>query len=129
MSIVNIRNERKIIDGLVVLGAASSAYFGGFIQTQDLGPVSISILLPVGFIVFLTFMHLVLRKSRKFEEREHRIAYEILKGTVFTGLVLFSYRAGLSVENMVPQDVIPSTAAGLFLAAAMYLMAYRANKN
>ena len=130
MSLTNIKNERKLIDGIVVLIAASSAYFSGFIQTLDLGPVSITILLPVSFIVFLAFMHLVLRRSRKFDEREHKIAYELIKGLTFTGTVLLSYRTGLSAtKTFIPQNTVSSVATIIFLGASMYLMAYRANKN
>ncbi len=129
MTLTNIKNERKFIDSLVIIAASSSAYFGGFIQSLNLGPVSISILLPVGVIVFLAFMHVVLRKSRKFDEREHQIAYEILKGVVFTGLIIFSYRSGLSAVELIPQSLISSVSTLLFLTVAIYLMAYRSNKN
>lgn len=130
MSLVNIKNERKVIDSFVVLVVAASSYFAGFIQTLDIGAVKSTSYLPVGFILFLTFMHLVLRKSRKFDENEHNTSYELVKSSVFAGTVLFSFRTGKSaIEALMPQDIISGALAIIFLVVSLYLMAYRANKN
>lgn len=130
MSLVNIKNERKVIDSFVVLVFAVSSYSAGFIQTLEIGAVKSTAYLPVGFILFLTFMHLVLRKSRKFDEREHNTGYEAVKSLVFAGTVLFSFRTGKSaIETLVPQDMISGGLAFIFLIFSLYLMAYNANKN
>lgn len=127
---LGIKNERKIIDGLIVFVAVSSSYFGGFLQTLGLGAVSSALLMPVGFILLLCFMHLVLRRSRKFDENEHNPFYVLVKGTVFTGLILTSYRSGLStMENLMPSNRVMMTLTMFFLVFSFYLMAYRANRN
>lgn len=130
MSFWNIKNERKLIDGFVVLVAASSVYFGGFIQTLNLGSISITTMFPVGFIIILTFTHLVLRKSRKFDESEHSMPYLIFKSIVFLGMIFFSYRSGLSSgTSLIPERVIPVAITLLLLLVSIYLMSYRANLN
>lgn len=130
MAFLGIRNERKIVDGLVVMVAASSAYFGGFLQTIGLGPVSAPMLLPVVFLLALCFMHLVLRKSRKFDEHEHSPGYVILKTFIFTGMTVFSYRAGLStMANLAPSDTISAALTVFLMLLNLYVMAYRANLN
>lgn len=130
MSLVNIKNERKLIDGFIVLVVAASSYSAGFIQTLDIGAVKSTAYLPVGFILFLTFMHLVLRKSRKFDEREHDAKYEILKTFVFVATVIFSFRTGKSAtETLMPQNIVSVGISIVFLAISLYLLAYRANKN
>lgn len=130
MSLINIKNERKVIDGFIVLVVTASSYSAGFIQTLNLGAVSSIVYIPVGFILFLTFMHLVLRKSRKFDEREHKNTYELVKSVIFAGTVLFSFRTGKStVENIIPTDMISAGLAIVFLSVCLYFMAYRANMN
>ncbi|MFB6116433.1 MAG: hypothetical protein ABEK10_02865 [Candidatus Nanosalina sp.] len=130
MEFLGIKNERKIIDGLVVLIAFSSSYFGGFLQTLELGAVSVAVLMPVGFILLLCFMHLVLRKSRKFDETEHNPLYIILKGISFAGMTLTAYRTGISTtNNFIPGNRLMTGLAAVFFILSLYLMAYRANRN
>lgn len=130
MGFLGIKNERKIIDGLIVSVAFSSAYFGGFLQTLGLGAVSTAVLMPVGFILLLCFMHLVLRRSRKFDESEHNPVYIALKALVFTGMILSSYRAGIStMENLMPSNTVMLGSSLLLVVLSLYLMAYRANRN
>lgn len=126
---VNIKTERKILDGIAVLIAFISAYAAGFIQVMNFGALSVPLMMPALFVILIVFMHLVIRKSRKFDKSEHRPLYEALKAFVFTGMVYTSYRTGLSVQDsLVPENIVMFGLASIFAVFSIFLMAYRANK-
>lgn len=126
---VNIKTERKILDGIAVLIAFISAYAAGFIHVMNFGALSFPLMMPALFVILIVFMHLVIRKSRKFDKSEHRPLYEALKAFVFTGMVYTSYRTGLSVQDsLVPENIVMFGLASIFAVFSIFLMAYRANK-
>lgn len=130
MSLINIKNERKLFDSSIVLITAVSAYLTGYLQTLELGPILVAVTLPNIFLIGLTFVHLVIRKGRKFDDLAHKPTYELLKALVFGSGVFTAYNSGISAtESFLPQNLIMSLLALILTGCMIYLMAYRPNKN
>jgi hypothetical protein len=130
MELLGIKDERKLIDSLVVLVAATSAFLTGHFQVLDLGSITATIMLPSLFLLGLTFFHLVVRRGRKFDRTEHNLIYEGVKTVVFTGMAYSFFRSGVSTtqNSLVPQNIYGSILSVFFLGLTLYLMAYRANR-
>lgn len=125
---INIKDERKVLDSVIVFVSVFSAYAAGFIQLLGLGAITFTLTLPTVFLIVLAFLHLVIRTSRKFDRAEHRISYQAVKTVVFTGMAYFWYQSGLSTGgSLIPQFNKTFLIALGFTAASLYLMAYLAN--
>jgi hypothetical protein len=125
-----IKNKRKILDSGVLVVAAVCAYLTGYFQVLELGAVAVTLMLPNIFLIGLAFLHLVIRKGRKFDRREHQLSYEGLKTIIFAGFTYTAYRSGLSAtqNSLLPQDMGMATISLLFIISGLYMMSYRANK-
>jgi hypothetical protein len=129
VSLFDIKNERKVFDSVVLLVAAISAYLTGYFQVLDMGAVTVTLMMPNVFLIGLAFLHLVFRKGRKFDRKEHRLSYEGLKTLVFAGMAYTSYQSGLSTtqNSFFPGNIGMAFVSVIFIASGIYLMAYRAN--
>lgn len=122
MEIISYRNLRTVVDFLAVIGVGFASFMVGFIRQAGLGPMSIGLNLPVFLLILISYVHLVLRRGRNFDESEHSITYEIIKTFVFVSLVLTSYLISMSTEIIIM--------AGLTMSAiaSMYVFVYRPHR-
>lgn len=128
MGLAGFETKRRIFDTIVVLVSASSAYIAGFIRSMDIGSISTAVSLPILFIISMCFMHLVLRRGRELDKGEHALNYEVVKAVSFILMLVLSYRAGVTAEQITAGlTSIVSYAALLSTGLNVYLMAYRAN--
>lgn len=128
MNFLGIKNERKVIDSVIVLTMMFSAYFVGYIRTMDLGALAITLTLPSLLLLSLGFIHLIIRSGRKFDESEHKLSYELLKALIYLGLGYSAFKSGISVkEGLIPPISIFSIAMMASLILSVYILAYRPN--
>lgn len=125
----DIKKERMILDTAIVSVAFILAYLTGYFQSMNLGAATAAILLPNILLLGLIYVHLVLRKGRRYDESEHRKSYEFFKTGVFLALLISSYTAGLSTDgSFLPQNSVSATASLISAALNLYILAYRPNK-
>lgn len=126
---LDIKKERMAVDTAVVAVVFLISYLLGYFQSLDLGAVTVPLMLPNIFLLILAYLHIVLRRGRRYDTYEHRNKYELLKTGLFIALLISSYFSGLSTDG----SLIPQNLAAMFFTTAAavlntYVMAYRANK-
>ncbi|WP_414837317.1 hypothetical protein ACK3SF_03560 [Candidatus Nanosalina sp. VS9-1] len=125
---IGLKQRRMLIDSLIATVVLLSSYLVGYFQSMDLGSLTFALILPNFLLIALAYLHLVLRKGRRYDESEHRNSYEALKTAVFLVLIYSSYTAGLSTNGgLAPQNIVSTSVALVFTAFTLYLMAYRPN--
>jgi hypothetical protein len=126
--LLGLKQRRILIDSSIATVILLSSYLIGYFISMDFGASTFSLILPNLLLILLAYLHLVLRKGRKYDESEHRKSYEVLKTVVFAVLIYSSYTAGLSTNgSFMPQNIYATSTAVIFTGATFYLMAYRPN--
>ena len=126
---LDIKKERMIVDTVVVAVVFLISYLLGYFQSLDLGAVTVPLMLPNIFLLILTYLHIVLRRGRRYDTYEHKNTYELLKTVLFMALMASSYFSGLSTDgSLAPQNLAVTFFATLVAVLNTYVMAYRANR-
>jgi hypothetical protein len=126
MSLLDVKNRRKIFDAMIIGVSSASAYLIGFFQNLEMGAMTFALVLPCLFLIVLGFAHLVLRSGRKFDETVHDLRYQAVDTALFLSTMGSSYYTSISGIQSLP--TLPSAAFAFFLLISLYLMAYRPNR-
>ena len=116
---MSYQTRRTVIDALVVFLIPASSYLTGFLMQLDLGLMTPVLILPGVFVLLITYLHLVLRKGRKYDNFEHSLKYELEKTAIFVSLASLTYTFSVTGSN------IYLAATAVFLLFSLYVFAYR----
>ena len=126
---LDIKEERMAVDTAVVAVVFLVSYLLGYFQSLDLGAVTLPLILPNIILLILAYLHIVLRRGRRYDTYEHKNTYELLKTGLFIALIASSYFSGLSTDgSLTPQNLAVTFFATLVAVLNTYVMAYRANR-
>lgn len=125
---LSIKIQRIVADTAVVLTVFISSFLTGVFRSMDFGGLTTALVLPNILLLLLAFMHLVLRKGRKYDESAHRNVRELFKTGLFAGFALSVYMAGTSAVGITPQSIIFTALSVILLALNIYYLAYRPHR-
>lgn len=123
--VMDFSTRRMIFDTLVVVTVAVASYLTGVFHSMELGGVTTAVVLPNMLLVFLAFIHLVLRIGRKYDRTAHRKTVELMKASIFIPFAVSMYMTGLSTEALIPQSILFTLLSVLLTPVAVYVLAYR----
>lgn len=129
MSLLNIKFERKIIDGIVFLSSLFLAFVVGFFGTLPIGNLATALTLPSIFLLLVIYLHLVIRKGRSYDETAHKVTIILLKSFIYLLNAYVFYNWGSLGQNHF-LDIGLQYIAQLTISAIIgtYLLVYRPNK-
>ncbi len=125
---IDFRTKRIVFDTLVVLTVAVSSFLTGVFHALQLGDITTAVVLPNMLLIFLAFIHLVLRIGRKYDKSAHKKTVELMKALVFIPFAVSMYMTGLSTEELMPQSVFFTVLSLALLSIAVYVLAYRPHR-
>lgn len=114
--------RRRLIDALVVSLIPGSSYLIGFLIQLELGLMTPILVLPGVMVLIIAYLHLVLRKGRKYDGFEHSLEYELQKTLIFVSLSSLTYIYSLNHNSIFLASTVAATIVSL------YVFAYRPHK-